>query len=173
MALNAIEEIDHAVWVWLGGQRRLILEEIYALLEKVNDEDMPTFFTENLIMRIGSKASQTRKLRADLKGIATGLELAFDALEPLASLRDTEVPIRPVVIAGAMIKGCKRLQGVIGRQEQGDVNLDPTKISKKSGFKLQFWRDRGDWPNELDMERMGNAAQARAKPNVQPATPSS
>jgi len=65
------------------------------------------------------------------------------------------------------------LQGVIGRQEQGDVNLDPTKISKKSGFKLQFWRDRGDWPNELDMERMGNAAQARAKPNVQPATPSS
>jgi len=161
-ALNAIEEIDHAVWVWLGGQRKLNLREMYALLDKVSNDDMPSYFTENLIMKVGSKASHTRKLRADLTEIAKGLASGFEALEPLAGLREAVEPVKPIDIANAMKNGCRCLQEVIrSKQTRTDIDGKIEDISKQSDFALQFWRDRGVWPNDVEMEKATKRRQSK------------
>lgn len=162
IALNALEEIHYAIWVWLGGKRRFDLSEMYGLLEAATDEDKPAYFTENLLMRIGAKASHTDKLRDDVTSLSQYLRDGFAALAQLAGLRDGIRPVAPTKIAELLRDGCiqleKQLQPGIKKTHAAAVN---TENLKESNVAFQFWRDRGEQPGKYDVERMNTAVSNR------------
>jgi hypothetical protein len=168
LAWNALEELDHAVWVWLGGHRKLDFGELRQLLGSIKSEPIP-YFTQNLLLRLGSKAAHTLVLREDVTKLSADLKRGLASLEPLASLRDGS-SLPPSMIGAALREAANHLSKVLEISEAGAL---PT-ITSEAAIEFQFWRHFGQWPNKYDLERIEEAAHRAPRPGrEEPAEPMS
>ena len=152
IAWNALEELDHAVWVWLGGHRKLDFAELRLLLGSVKSEPLP-YFTQNLLLRLGSKAAHTLVLRDDITKLNADLTRGLESLQPLASLRDGS-SLSSCMIATALHEAANHLSKVLKISDGGTVRT----ITSEAAIEFQFWRHFGQWPNQYDLERIEDAA---------------
>ncbi len=88
VAREMLRDIDHAVWVWLGGKREFGLAEAHALLTQVNDTHHPARFTESMLIAAGSHAANVLRTHPQVMDMQPALRQAFESLIPLAGLRD-------------------------------------------------------------------------------------
>jgi hypothetical protein len=88
IALSILIEFDHAVWVWQGGSRGLNVDELYSLLQKIEKDDPLPYFTQNLLMRLGSKCVTHLNVKKDVVMRKTDLFKALENLSSLELIRD-------------------------------------------------------------------------------------
>ncbi len=101
MAWTVLHDLDHAVWVWQGGRREFEFGELLAALNGANEADAFPPFTQNLIMNIGARASNTLRNRGDLVRAHRDLKAGLEALAPLARMRD-----HPAALPGTSVRDC-------------------------------------------------------------------
>lgn len=106
LARSILHDIDHAVWVWLGGRREFGLAESRALLEKVDDTARPARFTESMLIALGSRAAGALRIHPQSLERQPALRAALETLVPLAGLRDGPPgsSIQPAVVAAMLLK---------------------------------------------------------------------
>lgn len=88
-----LHEIDHAVFVWQGGRREFVLDELIALVAMTEPGDSPLPGTQNLLVRAGVRARDAQRLHSNLLRFDRRLDDAIGALGGLAQLselRDSE-----------------------------------------------------------------------------------
>lgn len=90
IAWRVLHELDYAVWVWQGGRRELISDELLGLLAETQKDDPLPAFTENLLLRIGSGAEFTCQHQADIVAANRHLENGLKHLSRLSSIRDAD-----------------------------------------------------------------------------------
>lgn len=88
IALRALHELDHAVWVWQGDARHFDLAELRSRIDGIEPEDPLPPFTQNLFMQIGSKSSDTVRISKDPIQKSTALFQALTELSHLCAVRD-------------------------------------------------------------------------------------
>lgn len=88
MAWAMLHEIDHVVWVWQGGRREFHLDEMFALLEMVKEDDQMTESTQELISNLGIRASDNLRLQPRIMRRHTKLRTAMKSLSGLAQIRE-------------------------------------------------------------------------------------
>jgi hypothetical protein len=83
-------QIDHAVWVWQGGDRALNIDELLILLAQVDNSDPLPEFTERLFLRIAYEADETLKLMVmgDSSLISPDLQNGLEAMARVVMLHD-------------------------------------------------------------------------------------
>jgi hypothetical protein len=90
VAWRVLHDLDYAVWVWQGGRRALIIDELLGLLATAREDDPLPPFTETLLLRIGSEAKFICQHQADLVAANRHLENALKHLSQLSSIRDAD-----------------------------------------------------------------------------------
>jgi hypothetical protein len=114
IAFRALHRLDHAVWVWQGGNRDLELGELSSLLLAVKETDPITEFTEAFLLRLGSAARETLDISPDVVKATPKLEKALTTLKPLLSVRDSYEHRNPKKIAGILYESAGLLANVLG-----------------------------------------------------------
>lgn len=111
LARAILHDIDHAVWVWLGGKREFGVGEGRALLARVNGDTRPARFTESLLMAVGSRAANSLRTHPQIVTRQPALHQALDALVPLAGLRDGPpgTSLEPTAIAAILLSAIQPL----------------------------------------------------------------
>jgi hypothetical protein len=90
VAWRVLHDLDYAVWVWQGGRRALIIDELLGLLALASEDDLLPPFTETLLLRIGSEAKFICKHQADIVASSRHLANGLKELSKLSSIRDPE-----------------------------------------------------------------------------------
>lgn len=93
IAWNAINSLDHAVWVWQGGSRRFNPGELNGLIQLIDSADPLPTSTENLLLRLGEYSQHTLQMNAKTIASNTNLTAGLDALARLVHIRDTDPPM--------------------------------------------------------------------------------
>ncbi|MBX3367585.1 MAG: hypothetical protein KF912_09785 [Phycisphaeraceae bacterium] len=88
MAWAMLHDIDHAVWVWQGGRREFHLDEMYALLDMVQEHEPIADSTQELLANLGVRASDNIRLQSRLLRRHRKLKAAMTSLSGLAQLRE-------------------------------------------------------------------------------------
>lgn len=88
MAWSTLHDIDHVVWVWQGGRREFHLDEMYALLDMVQESDPIAETTQELLANLGVRASDNLRLQAKLLRRHRKLRTAIKSLSGLAQIRE-------------------------------------------------------------------------------------
>lgn len=103
VAWEVLHELDHAMWVWQGGEREFDIDELKFLCDAVDDGDPLPDFTETLLLRIGSRSENTLRTKPDLLKVNEPLNRALFSLQFLARIRD-RVPREPNHVWAGHIK---------------------------------------------------------------------
>lgn len=109
-----LQEIDLAVWIWLGGSRDFDLDRLANQLATVSHRDQPTAFTQNLLLKIASKAETV--LRTEGRTLRAGhyLVLGLQELARLINLRDERGHItHPETIATHLRSAIQQLRTLV------------------------------------------------------------
>ncbi len=88
MAWAMLHDIDHAVWVWQGGRREFHLDEMYALLDMVQEHEPVAESTQELLANLGVRASDNIRLQSRLLRRHRKLRTAMTTLAGLAQIRE-------------------------------------------------------------------------------------
>ena len=122
LAWGVLHEIEHGVWMWQGGPRRLSTDQLLGLVSSVTADDTLTPYTQALFQAVGDRASQVmqRELAA-VKSIG-GLKDALSDITSLKSLgegsnaepRRTEIRMISEILESSM----GRLARVLGQPDQ-------------------------------------------------------
>jgi hypothetical protein len=88
VAWDVLHETDHAIWVWQGGRREFDLGELLVTLRDVGSADPIPSFTQNLLMRIGSRSENTLRNRPEVGRANRRLAEALKTLSGLSRIRD-------------------------------------------------------------------------------------
>ncbi len=144
LARSILHDIDHAVWVWLGGKREFGLAESRALLQKVDAAARPVRFTESLLIAIGSRAAGALRTHSQVVERQPVLLHALETLVPLAGLRDGPPgsSLHPAAIAAILIEAEQPLCAA-GRvaadilSAGAPLNYDPSEAGQR-------WRHSGE-----------------------------
>jgi hypothetical protein len=91
LAWNMITTVDHAVWVWQGGSRRLDLGELVGLITLIDDRDPRPSVTENLLLRIGDVCQSIVQMRDPAVTMNKDYLAGFEALAKLSYFRDSPI----------------------------------------------------------------------------------
>lgn len=141
-AKNGLNELDQAVWIWLGGRREADIDETIALLDLVDAKTPLAPGTSNLFLRLGSRAAHT--LRVDKENVARNRDLktGLTKLSELLSIRDPQSSFSPTEIAKILKEGVEAIGRAAGEKPysssivQGDPHFDPDE-------EKQEWRQYG------------------------------
>lgn len=98
IAWNVLHDLDHAVWVWQGGAREFDLDEMAGLLMLVENNDPLPQFTQNLFLRIGSRADSTLRTQNEALSANNNLKNGLEILKSLARMRDVSKVLSPFEI---------------------------------------------------------------------------
>jgi hypothetical protein len=142
IAWRALDEIDHAIWVWQGGARELDVTELSALIDNINDLDPIPEFTQNLLMRIGSASEATLRLRAEVLGRRSAVRAGLEATKGLAAMRDGDSVLRHTEIAEFLRLGVRHFAEAVG--VQSSLELPVGSVSKNPSIAAQTWRHYGE-----------------------------
>lgn len=88
MAWAMLHDIDHVVWVWQGGRREFHLDEMYALLDMVQESEPVAESTQELLANLGVRASDNLRLQSKLLRRHRKLKQAMISLSGLAQIRE-------------------------------------------------------------------------------------
>jgi len=99
IALQALHELDHAVWIWQGGAREFDIAELLGLLGNVSDADPLPRFTQNLLLVAGSKAANTLRIRAEEVASDSHLRSGLEELARIEAMRDGTAPMSSRLVA--------------------------------------------------------------------------
>src|SRR5947209_12840693 len=70
MAVRALNDLHHHVWVWQGGHRDVSVPELIAILEDASRDESVSSpvaeFTQNLFMELGSKAANSFRIEPEI-----------------------------------------------------------------------------------------------------------
>lgn len=99
IAAEALDQVDHAVWVWQGDQRDFDLSELLARLDIVEETDPLPDFTQSLFIVLGSRASNTLRTRLDLVDRSPALRKGLAELKHVAAIRDGGSLMKPSEIS--------------------------------------------------------------------------
>lgn len=147
MAWNVLHEIDHAVWVWQGGFREFDIDELKALIEGIQrDAELPAS-TQNLLMTVGARSSNTLRHRSDLVRSSADLRQALEALVPIARLRDIDPSLPASAIAECLHVAASALSRVVRLESVEGYRLDPMS-PKDASARAQEWRHFGRRPDQ-------------------------
>ena len=142
MSFRALDELDHAVWVWLGGSRALDCQELLSLLDRVTDDDPLPEFTQNLFLRIGSRADHSLVVDSDKVGASASLQRALSQLGKLCAMRDGPSAMTPSQIASLSRSATTELMATLGwPQPQSPIG---SSTLKESSERAQRWRHFGE-----------------------------
>lgn len=143
LARAILNDVDHAVWVWLGGKREFGVAEGRALLGRVEDGMKPARFTESLLIGVGGRAANVLRTHPQLVERRPALRRALEGLVPLAGLRDGapgETPA-PSLIAGILLDAVGPLcEAARMEPESGAVQAPAVDASPAA----QRWRHSGE-----------------------------
>ena len=99
LAFRTLDELDHAVWVWQGGVRAFDTAELLASLDHVSTADPLPNFTQNLFIRIGSRAAHNLRVDPEVVGSSPALRQGLISLSQLSRMRDHSHPMGTKEIA--------------------------------------------------------------------------
>jgi hypothetical protein len=142
IAKEALHELDHHVWVWLGGAREFDLAELTALLAQASDDDPVPDFTQNLFLQLGSRASNTLRTRADIVRRSPALGAGLSELAKLERMRDADTHLRPSAIAGHIASAVTHLTLAAALTQPPAVPLAPKEF-RETSIPDQEWRHFG------------------------------
>lgn len=143
IAWEALQQLDHAVWVWQGGSRRFDEGELLALISLIAVDDPLPYFTQNLFLRLGGSAQTALRAREDILGKARPVRRAIRMLEPLCVLRDRTKPMSSSDIQAQILPAAVALLECVGFAAQmPDLTLYSG--TRNASLKKQRWRHFGE-----------------------------
>lgn len=145
IAWRALHELDHAVWVWQGGTRELDVTELVALINNINESDPLPDFTQNLLMRLGSKSEATLRVSAEVIGKRSAVRDGLEATKRLASMRDSDSVLPHEIIAQCLRQGTEAFAEAVGQSSFLAIPYGIT-LAKNPNVSAQTWRHYGARP---------------------------
>lgn len=165
IALTALHDVDHAIWVWQGGARKFDLAELSKLLGQVKNDDPLPEFTQNLLLIIGSRAANSLRTRRDETGISSDLRDGLTELSKISAMRDGASHLSPRDVAkysANAIRLLARAGGVGALLETASLSESTSLRSTK--IEDQEWRHFGRRPREVQHVGGTGSGQADASP---------
>lgn len=114
IAWTALLELDHAVWVWQGGNRQFSVEELLVLLKSVDADDSIPSFTQNLFIQLGSRAVNTLREKEEETRTAPELTNALMVLSKLEAIRDDNRIMQPKEVSDLLLNTASELIYALG-----------------------------------------------------------
>ena len=142
IAVQALHELDHAVWVWQGGAREFDLSELLALLDNATDTDPLPEFTQNLLLVAGSKAAVTLQTRADEVAFDTSLREGLAELAHIAAMRDGTSPMSSTLVAKHALAASHLIANAAGIATP-TIRVLPPERFRGNSVAEQEWRHYG------------------------------
>jgi hypothetical protein len=143
LAWRVLHNVDHAVWVWQGGNRDLAVDELLGLISAITDDDPILPFTGNLLMRIGSAAEIACRRERDVVSSNRNLEKALGHLEKLASIRDPRCTLQTRDIRWILRDAACDLAAALD-QDITLISEDEIKRARDPSVQGQVWRHSGN-----------------------------
>lgn len=145
MAWRALDQLDHAVWVWQGGARQFDLGELKGLLSLVTTDDPVPQFTQNLFMQIAGRAAHTLQVSPEVMKASEHLQRGLKECAALSNIRDHVTVTYGPTIAQHCLNAVGHLCQVLGLQDNIVPDPDLTYIRRPS-VQDQRWRHFGEHP---------------------------
>jgi hypothetical protein len=142
-ATRALNDVDHAIWVWLGGLRAFELQETVELLEKVDDSAILAPFTQNLFLQLGTTASYTLKLETAQLQRNKYLRESLERLSDLMAVRDQNSQLSPEVLSSLLKEVVKNL-ATAARVSSTQGTFDASTVHYNPSLEEQEWRHYGE-----------------------------
>ena len=142
IAWEALNFLDHAIWVWQGGAREFNLNELSALLDLIEEEDPLPPFTQNLLLQIGSRADNSLRTKENILAASTNTRNAMETLRPLSKMRDAHNPLSNSEIQQILKEALSALTTAVGASYSGE-GLDELQKHRNPSIDAQEWRHYG------------------------------
>lgn len=142
IARQALNELDHDVWVWQGGAREFDLAELMTLAANIGADDPLPAFTQNLFLVLGSRAGNTLRTQSDVIRLNSDLRIGLENLSHLASMRDSANTISSADIAVNLLKAIEPLARAAGYNVPPPAPLAPVEF-RRTSVREQEWRHYG------------------------------
>jgi hypothetical protein len=142
IALEALHDLDHHMWVWQGGARGFDLAELTALVAEVNDSDPVPEFTQSLFLVLGSRANNTLRTKPEVLRRSPLLSQALAVLSRLTAMRDGDAHIASRDIASCLAAAIPDLIFVAGLSQPVPISLAPGEF-RQTSVEAQEWRHYG------------------------------
>ena len=136
-----LHDLDHAVWVWLGGTREFDIHELFSLLRQANKGDPLPVFTEALFLKIGSRADNILRERDDIIKGNYDLISMLKSLKELSKIRDENIVNKKVLIIGVCEHSIDQLLNILRHRA---VSPFGASIEKSSAIEDQKSRHFGN-----------------------------
>ncbi|NLS11973.1 hypothetical protein HGP28_03590 [Vibrio sp. SM6] len=143
IAWEIMHELDHAIWVWQGGAREFDIDEMAGLLSLSEPTDPLPQFTQNLFLRIGSRADNTFRTKREVINISSSLSQSLNVLKPLSKMRDGTAVISAEQITKISSDALEHLADVVGVKYRPDLNDELAK-HRDTQILSQEWRHYGN-----------------------------
>lgn len=126
MAWAMLHEIDHVVWVWQGGRREFHLDEMYALLDMVKEDDPMTDSTQELLSNLGIRASDNLRLQPKILRRHPKLRTSMKSLSGLAQIRE----IKRLVNARYAVDSMQNAIKLLAEMTEQEIHAEQFGVSK-------------------------------------------
>ena len=143
VACEALNELDHHVWVWQGGAREFDLVELLALVDNIKENAPLPSFTQNLFLVLGSRASNTLRTRADVLRMSSDLRAGLESLSHLAGIRDANSVMPGSTVAENLKRAIEPLARAAGFTIPPPGLLAPQEFRQTTTIEEQEWRHYG------------------------------
>jgi hypothetical protein len=142
VALAALHELDHHVWVWQGGARNFDMAELHQLLDSVGERDPLPPFTQNLFLTLGSRAADTLRIRRGEVAVNRHLKGGLELLSKLTAMRDGADHLPPKQVADILLQATQ----LLGMAAEVSVDSSAVWIPEQyrgASVEQQEWRHYG------------------------------
>ncbi|HIF20546.1 MAG TPA: hypothetical protein EYQ27_01260 [Gemmatimonadetes bacterium] len=115
LAWDALHEIEHAVWAWLGGPREMDTDEVLGILNAVGPDDPLPDFTEGLFLNIGTRSRRLLNNDPDAVVAVRGCMDGLEHLARLSAIRNGNVPMPSRKVGDILEEGTSGLAKALGK----------------------------------------------------------
>lgn len=115
LALDTLNALEQAVWVWQGGPREMDTDEVRGVLNAVGENDPLPDFTESLFLNLGTRSRRLLNNEPTTVAAVPGFMDSLEHLSRLASMRDGKAPMASRKLADILDEATTSLARSLGK----------------------------------------------------------